>query len=82
MQIPVIRVWCEAIVSFRKIISDKDLPEADDRFTLDLYDGYLQMELAFDRGDDGPSFDKVTERLRDAQGLPIGTANDNPILST
>ena len=25
---------------------------------------------------------KVTKRLRDANGLPIGTANDNPILDT
>ena len=40
------------------------------------------MELAFDRGDDGPSIAKVTKRIRDAQGLPIGTSNDNPILDT
>ena len=40
------------------------------------------MELDFDRGEDGPSFAKVTKRLRDTQGLPIGTANDNPILDT
>ena len=40
------------------------------------------MEIAFDRGDDGPSFAKVTKRLRDAQGITIGTANDNPILDT
>ena len=40
------------------------------------------MELSLDRSDDGPSFDKVTKILRDAQGLPIGTANDNPILDT
>ena len=43
---------------------------------------HLQMELAFDRGDDSPSFAKVTKRLRDAQVLPIGTANDNRILDT
>ena len=67
---------------FQRIISDKYLPEAEDSFTPDSYDGYLQMELAFDRGDNGPSFAKVTKRLRDAQGLPIGTANDNPILDT
>ena len=67
---------------FQRIISDKDLPEADDRFTPDSYDGYLLMEIAFDRGDDGPSFAKVTKRLRDSQGLPICTANDNPILDT
>ena len=40
------------------------------------------MELAFDCGDNSPSFAKVTKRLWDAQGLPIGTANDNPILYT
>ena len=40
------------------------------------------MELAFDRGEDGPFFAKVTKRLRYAQGLTIGTANDNPILYT
>ena len=40
------------------------------------------MELAFDRGDDGPSFAKVANRLKDTQGLPIGTSNDNPILDT
>ena len=67
---------------FQSIISDKDLPEADDFFTPYLYDGYLHMELAFDRSENIPSFAKVTKRLRDAQGLPIGTANDNPILDT
>ena len=79
--------WAEIIgddpdfeVEFEMIISDKDLPEADDSFTPDSYDGYLQMELAFDRSENGPSFAKVTKRLRDAQGLPIGTANDNLIL--
>ena len=40
------------------------------------------MELAFDCGDDGPSFAKAAKRIRDAQVLPIGTANDNPILDT
>ena len=38
------------------------------------------MELAVNCGDDSPSFAKLTKRLRDAQGLPIGTVNDNPIL--
>ena len=42
----------------------------------------MHKDLAFDRGDDSPSFDKVTKRLRDAQGLPIGTAKYNPILDT
>ena len=67
---------------FQRIIRDKDIPEADNSFTPDSYDGYLQMELDFDCGDDDPSFAKVTKRLRYAQGLPVGTANDNPILDT
>ena len=40
------------------------------------------MELDFDRGDNGPSFAKVTNILRDAQGLLIGTAIETPILDT
>ena len=67
---------------FQRIICDKDLPEADGSFTRYSHDGYLQMKLDFDLGDDIPSFAKVTQRLRNAQGLPIGTANDNPILDT
>ena len=42
----------------------------------------MHTELAFGCGDNSPSFAKVKKRLRDAQGLPIGTANDNPILDT
>ena len=42
----------------------------------------MHTELAFDCGDDSPSFDKSTKIIRDAQGLPTGTANDNPILDT
>ena len=34
------------------------------------------------RDSDGPEYAKVTKRLRDADGIPIGTANDNPILDT
>jgi len=40
------------------------------------------MEVALPREDDGPTFAKVTKRLRDANGVPIGVANDNPILDT
>ena len=58
--------WEEIIVDdpdfgekFQRNIKEKDLPEADDSFTPDSYDGYLHMELAFDRGDNSPSFAKV-----------------------
>ena len=43
---------------------------------------YVNMELAMDRGGDGPEFAKVKKRLRDANGIPIGVANDNPLLDT
>ena len=38
------------------------------------------MELALLRDSQGPEFSRVTKRLRDVNGLPIGNANDNPIL--
>ena len=40
------------------------------------------MEIAIDRHDDGPEFARVTKRLKDKDGLPIGTASENPILDT
>ena len=38
------------------------------------------MELALPRDGEGPEFARVTKRLRDKDGLPIGTTNDSPIL--
>merc|ERR1712197_195011 len=35
-----------------------------------------------DRKGDGPEFARVKKRLRDANGIPIGNANDNPLLDT
>ena len=42
----------------------------------------MNMEVAFPRDTEGPDFACVTKRLTDANGLPIGTANENPILDT
>jgi hypothetical protein len=68
---------------FNKVISDEVLPEADVEFTPDVYDDtYSNMELALPRSGGEVEFGKVTKRLRDKNGLPIGTANDNPILDT
>ena len=67
---------------FNKIFNDSNVPEADDFTPEVLEDTYLNMELALSRDGDGPEFAKVTKRLRDANGLPIGTANDNPLLDT
>jgi hypothetical protein len=38
------------------------------------------VELAIPRNGDGSEYARVTKRLRDKDGLPIGIANDNPIL--
>jgi hypothetical protein len=68
---------------FDNISSDPTVPEADDAFTPDVFDDtYLHMELAVPRDGEGPEFARVTKRLRDKNGLPIGVANTNPILDT
>ena len=40
------------------------------------------MELELPRNGDQPEFARFTKRLKDANGLPIGTANQNPILDS
>jgi hypothetical protein len=67
---------------FQHIINDETVPVANDTFTADLYDTYLNMELALERGDHKPTYVKVTKCLKDKDGLPIDTANDNPILDS
>ena len=42
----------------------------------------MNMEDTLPRDTEGPEFSRVTKRLKDANGLPIGTANANPILDT
>ena len=67
---------------FNKIFSDENIPQADSSTPEVMDDTYLNMELALPRDSDGPEFARVTKRLRDANGIPIGTANENPILDT
>ena len=67
---------------FESIYNDDTIPEADDYTPEVLEDTYLNMEVALPRDGDGPQLARVTKRLRDANGLPIGTANDNPILDS
>ena len=66
------------------MVSNSKIKEADEEFTPDTYDDrYLNMELAVPRGDNpNPQYARVTKRLRDADGVPIGTANENPILDS
>ena len=68
---------------FHEVISNNELKEADDNFTPYVYNSYLNMELAIPQGDSlEPRLARVTKRLKDANGLPIGLANENPILDT
>ena len=69
---------------FHNVVSNPEVPEADQHFTLDIFDDrYLNMELAIPHRDEAtPQYAKVTKRLRDPNGIPIGTADDNPILDT
>jgi hypothetical protein len=68
---------------FDNIVNDPDISEADKDFTPDVFDDtYIDIELAIPRDTDGPEFARVTKRLKDKDELPIGRANNNPILDT
>ena len=67
---------------FQRIYNDDSIPEADDYTPDVLEDTYLNMKLALPRDGDGPEFAKVNKRLRDANGIPIGRAHDNPIMDS
>ena len=67
---------------FTNIYNDSSIPEADN-YTPEIGDDtYVNMEVTIPRDGEGPEFARVTKRLRDANGIPIGCANDNPILDT
>ena len=69
---------------FNNVISHPEVKEADESFMPEVMgDTYVNMELALPQGDTlDPQYARVTKRLRDANGIPIGTAHDNPILDT
>ena len=67
---------------FETIYNSDSVKDADDYTPDVLNDTYLGMELALPRDGEGPEFARVTKRLRDKDGIPIGTANDNPILDS
>ena len=69
---------------FNNVVSNGEVEEADQPFTPDVYNEmYLRMELALPQGDSlEPRMAKVTKRMRDADSILIGVANQNPILDT
>ena len=80
----------EFFEEFTRVIDDATLAHADDKnhrertpVTEVGTDPYVGMEMALPRGDDGEMvFARVTKRLKDSEGIPIGTASDNPLLDS
>jgi hypothetical protein len=69
--------------TFGEVILDAKISEADKDFTPDTFnDAYWNKKIAVARGANEVQLRKVTKRLRDADGRPIGTTNDNPLLDT
>ena len=61
-------------------ISDNTIKDAD---ILNAQDKYVHMEVGIPRGPDGDLENAVVKkRALDIDGIPIGTANKNPILDT
>lgn len=71
---------------FQRVIEDDQIQDADTTFTPDTFDNrYLGKEIAIARGageDEDVEYGKVTKRLRDSDGKPVGVANENPLLDT
>ena len=72
------------VEEFHSVVSNSKIKETAEEFTADTYnDRYLNMELAIPRGDNpNPQYAKVTNRLRDTDGITIGMANENPIFDS
>ena len=62
------------------MINNADIIEADNFTPEVLEDTYVDMEIALPIDGEGPKFFKVTKRLWDANGIPIGRHHDNPML--
>jgi hypothetical protein len=67
---------------FTHTFDNPEVKEADAEFDPDSYDSYLSMVSKLDRAGMEPELARVTKRLRDNEGKPIGTANNNPIFDS
>ena len=66
-----------------RVISDDTIPEQDNRINNDVLDGYINMEIALPRGEEGKlEHAIVKKRAVDRGGIPIGVANSNPMLDS
>jgi hypothetical protein len=65
---------------FFQVYQDEDIKEADEEPSPEISDVHLlNMELDLPRDGEGPEFARVTKRLRDDDGNPIGRASNNLI---
>ena len=67
---------------FQRTYNNSIIVEADDYTPEVDNDTYWNMEVVLPWADNGFTFPKVTKKLRDANSIPIVTANDNPIIDT
>jgi hypothetical protein len=75
------------IEEMSKAIDDSTIPHADTKShkqsTADAYDEYLHMEANLPRGNtDDLKRGRVTKRMKDDGGQPIGVAHNNPLFDT
>ena len=57
------------------------MPEADEHYSLELFDQYLTAQVLLDRGGEG-QLGVVKQRKKDSNGNPVGLSNRNPLLDT
>ena len=67
---------------FFKVYEDENVREADEFSPAIADNDYLNMELALPRDGEEPAFGRVTKRMKDDNGNPIGRADKNPIMDT
>ena len=65
-----------------KVFNNPDVKQADNGFTADLYNQYVNTELKLNRGGDRPEFARFKQILKGKNCKPIGVANENPILDS
>jgi hypothetical protein len=68
---------------FFRVYHNDDIKEADEEPSPEISDLHLlNMELALPRDGEGPEFARVTKRLRDDDGKPVGRASNNLVTDT
>jgi hypothetical protein len=68
---------------FFRVYQNDDVKEADEEPSPEISDVHLlNVELALPRDGERPEFARVTKRLRDEDGKPVGRASNNLVSDT